>query len=96
MANIWEKAILILAGNLNSDLSYLITTVLTKKKSLPRALALSFFSVINLISALVRFAWIKASMNPFYRECFSEFLKHGLFGDFTVFIPLPVLFGASL
>ena len=28
-ANIWEKAILILAGNLNWGLSYLITTVLT-------------------------------------------------------------------
>ena len=27
MANIWEKAISILAGNLNSGLSYLITTV---------------------------------------------------------------------
>ena len=27
MARIWEKAILILAGNLNSGLSYLITTV---------------------------------------------------------------------
>ena len=27
MANIWEKAISILAGNFNSDLSYLITTV---------------------------------------------------------------------
>ena len=27
MANIWEKAISILAGNLNFDLSYLITTV---------------------------------------------------------------------
>ena len=27
MTNIWEKAILILAGNLNSGLSYLITTV---------------------------------------------------------------------
>ena len=27
MANIWEKAILILAGNLNLGLSYLITTV---------------------------------------------------------------------
>ena len=29
MANIWEEAILILAGNLNSGLSYLITTVHT-------------------------------------------------------------------
>ena len=28
MANIWEKAISILAGNLNSGLSYLITTVM--------------------------------------------------------------------
>ena len=28
MANIWEKAISILAANLNSDLSYLITTVI--------------------------------------------------------------------
>ena len=28
MANIWEKAILILVGNLNSGLSYLITTVI--------------------------------------------------------------------
>ena len=28
MANIWEKAVLILAGNLNSGLSYLITTVM--------------------------------------------------------------------
>ena len=27
MANIWEKAISILAGNLNSGCSYLITTV---------------------------------------------------------------------
>ena len=27
MANIWEKAVPILAGNLNSGLSYLITTV---------------------------------------------------------------------
>ena len=27
MANIWEKVISILAGNLNSGLSYLITTV---------------------------------------------------------------------
>ena len=27
MANIWEKAILILAGNLNSGLSYLSTAV---------------------------------------------------------------------
>ena len=28
MANIWEKSISILAGNLNSGLSYLITTVI--------------------------------------------------------------------
>ena len=28
MAKIWEKAVLILAGNLNSGLSYLITTVI--------------------------------------------------------------------
>ena len=33
MANIWEKAISILAGNLNSVLSYLITTVLGLKSS---------------------------------------------------------------
>ena len=32
MANIWEKAISILAGNLNSSLSYLITTVCCYKK----------------------------------------------------------------
>ena len=31
MANIWEKAISILAGNLNSGLSYLITTVTIAK-----------------------------------------------------------------
>ena len=30
MANIWEKYISILAGNLNSGLSYLITTVQSK------------------------------------------------------------------
>ena len=30
MADIWEKVISILAGNLNSDLSYLITTVKAK------------------------------------------------------------------
>ena len=32
MANIWEKAISILVGNLNSGLSYLITTVKVDKK----------------------------------------------------------------
>ena len=31
MANIWEKAILILAGNLNSDRNYLITAVTLAK-----------------------------------------------------------------
>ena len=69
---------------------------LTKENSLPRAQVLSFFSVINLIRALVRFSRIENSMNPFYRECFSEFLKYGLFWDFTVSIVLPVLFGATL
>ena len=31
MANIWEKYISILAGNMNSGLSYLITTVVQSK-----------------------------------------------------------------
>ena len=64
---------------MNSGLIYLTTTVLTKKNSLPRAQALSFFSVINLISALVRFSRNEVSMNPFYRGCFLEFLEYGLF-----------------
>ena len=34
MANIWEKAISILAGNLNLDRSYLITTVQTIQTSI--------------------------------------------------------------
>ena len=37
MANIWEKAISVLAGNLNSGLSYLITTVLFMKNVSPNA-----------------------------------------------------------
>ena len=50
MANIWEKAISILAGNLNSGLSYLITTVAALIKSTSFAY-LGLLSIIIIIHA---------------------------------------------
>ena len=44
MANIWEKAISILAGNLNSGLSYLITTVTRRYQVWKRKDQLIFLS----------------------------------------------------
>jgi hypothetical protein len=42
MANIWEKAISILAGNLNSGLSYLIITVLITGSLMDRQILLGY------------------------------------------------------
>ena len=50
MANIWEKAISILEGNLNSGVSYLITTVAALIKSTSFAY-LGLLSIIIIIHA---------------------------------------------
>ena len=66
MANIWEKAITILAGDLNSGLSYLITAV--QKKSLIWSKNANFklkFYFCFLFQALERFS-------PEERDCYQE------------------------
>ena len=53
MANIWEKAISILAVNLNKDRSYLITTVP------PNFLPESSVRALNINHGLVKLVYIK-------------------------------------
>ena len=71
MANNWEKATLILAGNLNSGLSYLITTVInieifTLFSSFMNPLAVDIWMYILLAYILVSITiWIVARFSPY-------------------------------
>ena len=66
MANIWEKAIWILAGNLNFRQSYLITTVIKKvcTTSARRALRLSYH-----IWIFARFCLSTSPKQPTFGNC---------------------------
>ena len=67
MANIWEKAISILAGNLNSGRSYHITTVLCVWKLYTRERNISH-QLFNLIFFCNVFAGQQVSQNEFDNE----------------------------
>ena len=88
MANIWEQAISILAGNLNSSLSYLITTVLELRNfltilSLCLSLYLCPIAVRTVRTYLIiisyNFSWIPCFtffVSKLHRYVFSTFVKH--------------------